>query len=121
MGKGKGSPEAWVAPVSPGRIIIEAEGVPFETAKEAPLAKELFAKFDYIKRVFYMSPFITVTKDSATEWFEVKNEIQEFIKDAAPPIPFSAKLRSGLLRGWRIIPHGIRRRLRGRPAKPGGV
>jgi large subunit ribosomal protein L16 len=35
MGKGKGAPEAFVAPVSPGRIIIEAEGVPFETAKEA--------------------------------------------------------------------------------------
>jgi len=35
MGKGKGAPEAFVAPVTPGRIIIEAEGVPFETAKEA--------------------------------------------------------------------------------------
>ncbi|MGF7139686.1 50S ribosomal protein L16 [Roseimarinus sediminis] len=35
MGKGKGAPEAFVAPVTPGRIIIEADGVPFETAKEA--------------------------------------------------------------------------------------
>ncbi|MBN1927528.1 MAG: 50S ribosomal protein L16 [Prolixibacteraceae bacterium] len=35
MGKGKGAPEAFVAPVTPGRIIIEAEGVPFELAKEA--------------------------------------------------------------------------------------
>ncbi len=35
MGKGKGAPEGFVAPVSPGRIIIEAEGVPFEVAKEA--------------------------------------------------------------------------------------
>lgn len=35
MGKGKGAPEAFVAPVTPGRIILEAEGVPFEIAKEA--------------------------------------------------------------------------------------
>ena len=35
MGKGKGSPEGFVAPVTPGRIIIECEGVPYETAKEA--------------------------------------------------------------------------------------
>ncbi len=35
MGKGKGAPEAFVAPVTPGRIIIEAEGVPVEIAKEA--------------------------------------------------------------------------------------
>jgi large subunit ribosomal protein L16 len=35
MGKGKGAPEAFVAPVNPGRIIIEAEGVPLEIAREA--------------------------------------------------------------------------------------
>ena len=35
MGKGKGAPEGFVAPVTPGRIIIEADGVPFEIAKEA--------------------------------------------------------------------------------------
>jgi large subunit ribosomal protein L16 len=35
MGKGKGAPEGFVAPITPGRILIEAEGVPFEMAKEA--------------------------------------------------------------------------------------
>jgi large subunit ribosomal protein L16 len=35
MGKGKGAPEGFVAPVTPGRILMEIEGVPFETAKEA--------------------------------------------------------------------------------------
>ncbi len=35
MGKGKGGPEGFVAPVTPGRIIIECDGVPFEVAKEA--------------------------------------------------------------------------------------
>ena len=35
MGKGKGSPEHWVAPVKPGRILFELEGVDMELAKEA--------------------------------------------------------------------------------------
>lgn len=35
MGKGKGAPEYWVAPVKAGRILFEAEGVPLEVAKEA--------------------------------------------------------------------------------------
>ncbi|KAB2825174.1 MAG: 50S ribosomal protein L16 [Bacteroidales bacterium] len=35
MGKGKGAPEGFVAPVTPGRMIIEVEGVPFDVAKEA--------------------------------------------------------------------------------------
>ena len=32
---GKGNPEGFVAPVTPGRILIEVEGVPFDIAKEA--------------------------------------------------------------------------------------
>src|ERR687885_200432 len=36
MGKGKGSPEMWVAVVQPGRILFEMEGV------EGPLAREAF-------------------------------------------------------------------------------
>ena len=35
MGKGKGSPEGFGAPVTPGRMIIEIDGVPFDVAKEA--------------------------------------------------------------------------------------
>ena len=35
MGKGKGNPEGFVAPVTPGRLIFEIEGVPFDVAKEA--------------------------------------------------------------------------------------
>ena len=35
MGKGKGSPEEWVAVVKPGRIMFELEGVDAETAKHA--------------------------------------------------------------------------------------
>ncbi len=35
MGKGKGSPEYWVAVVRSGRIMFEIDGVSFELAKEA--------------------------------------------------------------------------------------
>jgi large subunit ribosomal protein L16 len=35
MGKGKGSPEGWVAVVKPGRILYELAGVAPEVAKEA--------------------------------------------------------------------------------------
>jgi len=35
MGKGKGSPEAWVAVVKPGRVLYELEGVTESVALEA--------------------------------------------------------------------------------------
>ncbi|MDB9881717.1 50S ribosomal protein L16 [Bacteroidia bacterium] len=35
MGKGKGSPEYWVAVIRPGTIIFEVDGVSEEVAKEA--------------------------------------------------------------------------------------
>ncbi len=35
MGKGKGSPEFWVARVKPGRIMFEIDGVPEDVAREA--------------------------------------------------------------------------------------
>ena len=35
MGKGKGSPEGWVAVVKPGRVLFELEGVSREIAEKA--------------------------------------------------------------------------------------
>lgn len=35
MGKGKGAPSHWVAPVRPGRIMFEIDGVPLSVAQEA--------------------------------------------------------------------------------------
>ncbi|TKG91032.1 50S ribosomal protein L16 [Puteibacter caeruleilacunae] len=57
MGKGKGSPEAFVAPVTPGRILFEVEGVPFELAKEAlrlaaqklPVTTKFVVRRDYVE------------------------------------------------------------------------
>ncbi|RMG75567.1 MAG: 50S ribosomal protein L16 [Bacteroidetes bacterium] len=35
MGKGKGNPEYWAAPVTPGRILFELDGIPERVAREA--------------------------------------------------------------------------------------
>ncbi|MFV1979572.1 MAG: 50S ribosomal protein L16 [Rhodothermia bacterium] len=59
MGKGKGSPEYWVAVVKPGRIMFEVGGgVPLELAKEAMrLAQQkLPIKTRFVVRPDYMAP-----------------------------------------------------------------
>jgi len=55
MGKGKGAPEGFVYPITPGRIIFELEGVPQEVAKEAlrlgsqkfPISTKFVVRRDY--------------------------------------------------------------------------
>jgi large subunit ribosomal protein L16 len=57
MGKGKGAPEYFVARISPGRILFEAEGVSLEIAKEAlrlaaqklPVQTKLIVRRDYVE------------------------------------------------------------------------
>jgi large subunit ribosomal protein L16 len=57
MGKGKGAPEYFVARVTPGRILFEAEGVPLEVAKEAmrlaaqkmPVTAKFVVRRDYVE------------------------------------------------------------------------
>ena len=56
MGKGKGAPSHWVAPVRPGRIMFEVDGVTLETAQEAlrlgaqklPVRCKLVTRPDYV-------------------------------------------------------------------------
>jgi len=52
MGKGKGSPEMWVAVVKPGRIMFEVEGVSKEDAMEAMrlAAQKLPVKTKFVVR-----------------------------------------------------------------------
>lgn len=58
MGKGKGAPEYWMAPIKPGRILIEAEGVPIDVAKEAlrlaaqklPITTKFIVRRDYVEQ-----------------------------------------------------------------------
>ncbi|MCI1640373.1 MAG: 50S ribosomal protein L16 [Bacteroidales bacterium] len=57
MGKGKGDPCGFVAPVTPGRILLEAEGVSLAVAKEAmrlaatklPIATKFIVRRDYVE------------------------------------------------------------------------
>ena len=57
MGKGKGNPEGFVAPVTPGRILFEADGVPYAVAKEAlrlaaqklPITTKFVVRRDYVE------------------------------------------------------------------------
>jgi large subunit ribosomal protein L16 len=57
MGKGKGNPEGFVAPVTPGRMLIECEGVPLAVAKEAlrlgaqklPVITKFVIRRDYVE------------------------------------------------------------------------
>ena len=55
MGKGKGAPEYFVARVTPGRIMFEAEGVPMDIAKEALrlAAQKLPVKTKFVVRRDY--------------------------------------------------------------------
>ena len=55
MGKGKGAPEGFVYPITPGRMIFELEGVSHEVAKEAlrlgsqkfPITTKFVVRRDY--------------------------------------------------------------------------
>ena len=57
MGKGKGAPDHWVAPVRPGRVLFECDGVPYDIAKEAlrlaaqklPVTTKFVVRRDYVE------------------------------------------------------------------------
>ncbi|MGC9373454.1 MAG: 50S ribosomal protein L16 [Bacteroidales bacterium] len=59
MGKGRGAPEGFVAPVRPGRILIEAEGVSLKVAQEAlrlaaqklPIPTKFVVRRDYVENI----------------------------------------------------------------------
>ena len=55
MGKGKGAPSHWVAPVRPGRLMFEVDGVPMDTAQEALRlgAQKLPVKCKFVVRPDY--------------------------------------------------------------------
>ena len=50
-----------------------------QSAEDSPLAKKLF-DFNYVKRVFIMSNFITITKSEKFSWEEIKLDLRDFIK-----------------------------------------
>lgn len=64
--------------------MLVPEGMSFdfpdpESAKDAPLAQELFM-YPFVDRVFYMSNFVTVTKKGDVEWIEVQSILRDHIQ-----------------------------------------
>ncbi|MCS6991158.1 MAG: NifU family protein [Chitinophagales bacterium] len=64
-------------PLFPGR---SADFPDEESAKVSPLATELFG-FPFVKSVFIMNNFVTVTKTPDANWLEISGSLRQFIKD----------------------------------------
>ncbi|HLF34198.1 MAG TPA: NifU family protein [Cyclobacteriaceae bacterium] len=63
-------------------LVPEGESYDFpdqESAKNAPLAGELFG-YDFVKRVFYMNNFVTVTKSPDIPWEEITGKLKDHIQ-----------------------------------------
>jgi Fe-S cluster biogenesis protein NfuA len=52
-----------------------------ESASDSPLATELFEKFSFVKGVFIMNNFVTITKDMNSDWFDIVPVMKDFIKN----------------------------------------
>ena len=66
------------------KMLYAQNSADFPTREDAEgaskLAISLFDEFPYVKGVFIMNNFVTVTKTPTTEWFEVVPDIREFIR-----------------------------------------
>jgi Fe-S cluster biogenesis protein NfuA len=67
-------------------LVLSPEGKDFNFLRgdsgvaQSPLADALFSGFGWISQVFIMNNFITVTRDSDADWYELLSEIKPFIK-----------------------------------------
>ena len=50
------------------------------SASDSPLASELFNSFEFVRGVFIMNNFVTITKDGGADWYEIIPSMKEFIK-----------------------------------------
>ena len=72
MGKGKGNPEGFVCPVTPGRILIEAEGVSLEIAKEAlRLASQQEQQPRHHKQLHHLETLRQLEQELKYEYFHI--------------------------------------------------
>ena len=78
-------------------FMLAPEGSSFDypdvsSAADAPLALALF-QFPFVRRVFFASNFVTITKDENTSWEDIAPSLKDFIKsylEAGKPIPRSS-------------------------------
>lgn len=62
-------------------ILVSGATADYESkslTKDAPLATKLFS-FPFVKRVFFASNYITITKHDSVEWEEIRDELRVFI------------------------------------------
>jgi NFU1 iron-sulfur cluster scaffold homolog, mitochondrial len=64
------------------KFLLENNSVDFqniESAQNSPLATDLFG-FPFVKGVFIMNNFVTITKHSETNWEDISPSLKAFIK-----------------------------------------
>lgn len=66
-------------------LVITPEGKDFnfvrgKDAASSPLVQDLFGQFSWISQVFILNNFVTLTRDTDTEWFELLSEVKPFLK-----------------------------------------
>ncbi len=65
------------------KMILANDSVDFRSkdkVKDAPLAKALF-EFPYVKGVFIMNNFVSITKSEDYQWFDVIPTLKKFIQE----------------------------------------
>ena len=65
------------------KMILPNESVDFRSVDgsgSCPMAQELFA-LDYVKGVFIMNNFVSVTKKEDREWFDLIPELKKFVQE----------------------------------------
>lgn len=65
------------------RMILPDDSADFQTRQSAlrsPLATKLF-EFPFVNAVFIMNNFVTVTKLSTYEWYDIATQLKEFVKE----------------------------------------
>jgi len=67
------------------RMLLPQNSIDFRTPADAegisPMASALFSDFQYVKGVFIMNNFVTITKTAELEWFEIIPELREYIRN----------------------------------------
>ena len=65
------------------KMILPNDSVDFrskELVENCPMAEELFV-FDFVKGVFIMNNFVSVTKKADYEWFDIIPQLKKFVQE----------------------------------------
>ena len=65
------------------KMLLHGNSAHFESEADAelsPLATQLFV-FPFVKEVFIMNNFVTITKNEEENWYEIMQELRQFIKE----------------------------------------